>query len=127
MYCARDKGLLPPPRALAHDVIDVGGGEIIGDKSAVHGLQQRLVHAALEDVWQRETEAMALLQRPGPALEGLLVGRGRGGGDRDHLAHSGRVEIERWKGVAQRLHGRRVELAAVVDIEGGGASRREAL
>src|SRR5262249_36390896 len=51
----------------------------------------------------------------------------RGAGDRDHLADSGRIEIERGKDLAQRLHGRGIKLVAVVDVEGGGTAGREAM
>src|SRR5262249_62360602 len=34
---------------------------------------------------------------------------------------------ERGKDLAQRLHGRGIKLAAVVDVEGGGAAGRQAL
>ena len=49
------------------------------------------------------------------------------GGDRDDLARSGRIEIKRGKDFAQRLHRRSIELAAIMDVEGGGAAGREPL
>ena len=86
----------------------------------------RRVHAPREDLRQRKAKAVARLQRRGPALQRLL-GERRGRGHRDDLARSGRIEIERGKDLAQRLHRRSVQLAAVMDVEGGGAARREPL
>ena len=83
-------------------------------------------HAPLQDLRQREAETVPLLQRCGPAFERVL-GERRGGGDRDHLADPGRVEIETGENLGQRLHGRGIEFAAVVHVEGGAAAGREPL
>ena len=59
------------------------------------------------------------------ALAHLLRER-QSGADCDYLAHSGRIEVERRKNLAERFERRGIESRAVMNIEGRRAGRRQA-
>src|SRR6188472_1205181 len=77
----------------AHDVVDVGRREIIGDDVARGSVRPWRVHAARQNLRQRKAKAVACLQRLGLALQLVLAER-RNAGNRDDLAGSGRIEIK---------------------------------
>src|SRR4029077_2492472 len=89
-------------------------------------MRPRRVHAPRQNLRQRKAKAVTCLQRRSPALQLVLAER-RSAGNRNDLARSGRIEIKRGKDFAQRLHRRSIELAAIMDVEGGGAAGGEPL
>src|SRR5438128_2661704 len=67
----RSEALFLSPHALAHRIVDIGGGEIVGDEVAVGRLRERFVHAPLQDLRQRKAETVAFLQRSALARQGF--------------------------------------------------------
>src|SRR5262249_19746413 len=99
---------------------------IVSDDIAARGLRVRLVHPQSQQIRQRKTEAVQLLQRRSPALQDLRIDRG-GRSDRNHFAAPGRIKGERGKHLAERLDGGSIKLATVVHVEGSGAAGSETL